>query len=123
MSSPAIPLDAIGEPVFVFDIEGVVAAANSAADRFAGTAVTGLSADGLADRLALRLADARSAETVRISVQKALEGGEPPPLQGTITAADGSSVGALIVITPICEDFLCSGALSVWHEMTGREQL
>ncbi|HIH04191.1 MAG TPA: PAS domain S-box protein, partial [Methanoregulaceae archaeon] len=123
MSSPAIPLDAIGEPVFVYDGDGLVTAVNPAAERLAGTSTAGLSAGGLAERLALRLADGRPPETVLTSVRKALDGEELPPLRGQITAADGSTVGVLIVTSPIREGDRITGALSVWHDMTGRDQL
>ncbi|MEN6343067.1 MAG: PAS domain S-box protein [Methanospirillum sp.] len=118
-----IPIDAIGEAIFVLDEDGVVSAANPAAEKLTGVPAAGLSAGELADRLGFHLADGRLPETVEISVRLALEGGEPPPLRGTITADDGSAIDVLFVTSPIREDGRIIGALSIWHDMTGRQQL
>jgi PAS domain S-box-containing protein len=114
MPPPAIPLDAIGDPAFVYNRDGIVVAANSAAERFVGGGAVDLSADGLADRVALRLVDGRSAGSYQDAVRQALEGRDAPALRGEIPLADGP--GAVWIVTaPIREDGAITGALSIWH--------
>jgi PAS domain S-box-containing protein len=119
MADPAIPLDTLREPAFLFDADGIVFAGNRAAERLAGDSPVGLSAAGLADRLALRLLDGRPPEAAQAAVRQALEGGEPPPLRGEVVA-DGSVSAVTIITAPVRDVGRIAGALSIWRDGTGR---
>ena len=119
MADPLIPLDAISEPALLFDADGFVFAANRAAERLAGNSPVGLSAERLADRLALRFLDGRPSEAVQSSVRQALNGGDPSPLRGEVTA-DGSVSAVTITTTPVRDDGRIAGALSIWRDGTER---
>ena len=118
MAYPAIPLDAIVEPAFLFGADGVVSAANPAAERLAGGSPAGLSADGLAGRLGLRLAAGRTAACFADAVRQVLDGGEPSPLRGELAAGAGSAA-VLIATTAVRDDGRIVGALSVWRDAVG----
>ncbi len=123
MAHPTISLDAIRQPAFLYDADGVVSAANRAAERLVGRSPVGLSAEGLAEQLGLRLSDGRPRAFCGDTVRQALLGEESTPLKGEATAADGSVIAVLVTTSPIGGDGRTEGALSVWHDVTETERV
>ena len=122
MAHRTIPLDAIRQTAFLHDADGVVSAANRAAERLVGGSPVGLSAGELGERLGLRLADGRPPASYGGAVRQALRGEEPPPLKGEATAADGSVIPVLVTTSSFEGDGRTGGVLSVWHDTTGQER-
>jgi PAS domain S-box-containing protein len=123
MSVPPLTLAAIHQPAFLYGTDGRIAEANDLAEALAGRPLAGCSPAAMVAIFDIRLPDGTPLVSEDLPAIRVLAGEEAGDILFTVTASDGRTVHVLATAFPLQEGGRIAGALSIWHDATGREQL
>jgi len=116
-------LNALAEPVIIYDADGVVQKANPAAIRVYGFYPVGKIASDLAQRLKVRRLDGTAYRPDELPSAKALSGGIVMREPVMLTSIKGREVIVEVSAVPLTSDGKIEGAVAVWYDVTERERL
>ena len=121
--------NAVTQPLVVFDTRGIPVKANPAAAVGYGLAPTDalqdspFTTEAIIDRLSIRHPDGRRVEKDELPSQKAIHGKHVSSERFIFTNAKGQDVIVLASASPVVVGGQVTGAVSVWNDITEREQL
>jgi len=116
-------LNALAEPVIIYDAGGVVQKANPAAIRVYGFYPVGKEASDLAQRLKVRRLDGTVYKPGELPSARALSGGIVMREPVVLTNAKGRELIVEVSAVPLTADGKIDGAVAVWYDVTEREHL
>ena len=115
--------NALADPVIIYDAEGVLVRANPAAVKAYGLDPVHAGRKAMARSMRVRFSDGRAAGEEELASSRALRGEHVIGERFIYSDATGKDVIAEVSSTPIVYDDKVVGVVSIWHDVTVREQL
>lgn len=115
-------IDALYDPVMVYDREGLIYRANAGAVRAHGFDPSHSHRNETNRKLVIRHPDGRIVDPEYLPSARALQGETVISERLDITNAQGQELTVLVTSTPLIVNGVQTGAVSVWHDITEQRQ-
>ncbi len=109
---------ALPHPIFLYAPDGIIAAANPAAERMAGRSLAGCTIEGVIASLSVRHPDGTPLAAHELPAARTLASRAVVDCPLRVTAADGTVFAIRASSSPILRDGVVIGVLSSWPDIT-----